>query len=84
MSTAFNKPSSELRTTVKSGIKAGFYPTVVGFDGGASGIFTGSGNLSWNEADGLVNVIGFNYHQQPNFEARHPIRSKRTWYSLDN
>ena len=81
MSTAFNKPTSELRTTIKSGIKAGFYPSVVGFAGGESGIHTLGGNLSWNEADGLVNVIGFNYHQQPNFEARHPIRSKRTWYS---
>ena len=30
MSTVWNKPSSELRTTVKTGITAGFTPSVTG------------------------------------------------------
>lgn len=69
------KLGTEIRTTIKSGIAAGFSPAVTG---------SGFSNPSWNSGDGIVNVIGFNYHQQPDFNAIHPIRNKRTWYSMAN
>jgi len=81
MSTAFNKPSSEFRVTIKSGLIGGLYPDVVGKGTGYSGKGPAGG---WPEAEGLVSVRGFNYHQHPDFDATHPLRARKFWYSLAN